>query len=329
MVERPLVSIITPTYNHERFIGQCIESVLSQTYLHWEQIIIDDGSTDRTGEIASEYCDERIKYVRQDHVGIWKLGVTYNRALRIAQGGFIAILEGDDFWPSDKLEKQLPVFEDPKVVLSWGKYGLADVEGRIIGVLPKDVSWYRHRRTEEILKKLLFNNPLAASTVICRRDTLLSVGGFIQPAYVPSVDYPTWLELSLLGEFFAVNEIMGYWRQHGEQVSTTMRMTMFTAGPEYAIEFFQRLPSELRDSLGVSLTDLVIAKQHGLANFFLDRGRATLIDTKWKDAREDFLKAFGKGSFSLRLRALIGLFCSWCRLDMEWAATLGRRPRWK
>ena len=57
----PLVSIITPTYNHEVSIGECIESVLAQTYSHWEQIIIDDGSTDRTKEIVAQYNDERIK----------------------------------------------------------------------------------------------------------------------------------------------------------------------------------------------------------------------------------------------------------------------------
>ncbi len=77
---QPLISIITPTYNHENFIGECIESVLAQTYPHWEQIIIDDGSTDRTGEIVAQYNDERIKYIRQDNIGIWRLRETYNRA---------------------------------------------------------------------------------------------------------------------------------------------------------------------------------------------------------------------------------------------------------
>lgn len=72
-----LVSIITPTYNHERFIDCCIESVLAQTYPYWEQIIIDDGSIDKTGEIISKYKDERIRYIRQDNVGIWKLAKTW------------------------------------------------------------------------------------------------------------------------------------------------------------------------------------------------------------------------------------------------------------
>ena len=116
---QPIVSIITPTYNHENFIGECIESVLAQTYPYWEQIIIDDGSTDRTDEIIAQYDDERIKYIRQDNVGIWRLSETYNKALRISRGTLIAVLEGDDFWPSNKLERQIPAFTKPEVVMCW------------------------------------------------------------------------------------------------------------------------------------------------------------------------------------------------------------------
>ena len=78
-ITSPKVSIITPTYNHEKFIGQCVESVLAQTYPNWEQIIIDDGSTDRTGEIVAQYKDERVKYIRQDNLGIWRLSKRVNR----------------------------------------------------------------------------------------------------------------------------------------------------------------------------------------------------------------------------------------------------------
>ena len=73
-MKKPLVSIITPTYNHEKFIGQCIESVLSQTFSTWEQIIIDDGSTDGTLETIARYKDKRIRYIWQENMGIWRLG---------------------------------------------------------------------------------------------------------------------------------------------------------------------------------------------------------------------------------------------------------------
>jgi len=108
-VAASLVSVITPTYNHERFIAQCIESVLAQTYGHWEMIIVDDGSTDHTASIAEEYAkkDHRIKVIRQANNGIFRLAETYNKALGLANGELIAILEGDDTWQNTKLEIQV------------------------------------------------------------------------------------------------------------------------------------------------------------------------------------------------------------------------------
>ena len=85
-MENILVSIITPTYNHEKFIGKCIESVLAQSYPHWEQIIVDDGSNDGTEEIVASYNDERIKYIKQENKGIWRLKETYNKALKNSNG---------------------------------------------------------------------------------------------------------------------------------------------------------------------------------------------------------------------------------------------------
>ncbi|MFH0889201.1 MAG: glycosyltransferase family 2 protein [Planctomycetota bacterium] len=92
----PLVSFITPTYNQEKYISDCIRSALKQTYSNWEMIIIDDGSTDRTPEIIKSFFDNRIKYFRQDNLGAYKLGVAYNRVLQEARSELIAIWEGDD-----------------------------------------------------------------------------------------------------------------------------------------------------------------------------------------------------------------------------------------
>ena len=82
----PLVSIITPTYNHEKYIGDCIRSVQDQTYTNWEMIIVDDGSTDRTFTIAQTSADshDRIKLCTQKNLGIFRLGETYNFALALS-----------------------------------------------------------------------------------------------------------------------------------------------------------------------------------------------------------------------------------------------------
>src|SRR5690242_3290688 len=95
----PPISIITPTYNHERFVERCIKSVLEQGYTNWEQVVIDDGSRDSTANIVSQIRDGRIRLERQANQGPFELAKTYNRALSLAKGELIAILEGDDFWP--------------------------------------------------------------------------------------------------------------------------------------------------------------------------------------------------------------------------------------
>jgi len=323
-----LVSIITATYNHENFIGKCVESVLAQTYPYWEQIIIDDGSTDRTGEIVAQYRDDRIKYVRQSHVGIWRLGETYNKALQYAQGEFIAVLEGDDFWPSYKLERQLPAFERQEVVLSWGRTIITNSEGETITISPKSLKWFRNRPKREILRKLLFQNFISACTAMCRKDALLFVGGFRQPGHAPQADYPTWLELSLVGEFQPVDEILGYWRRHEGQASMSLTLEM-TRADSCSIDLFNRMPQELRDSIGLSVKELVINHQQRLAATHFYLGRIALIQGKWQKAREEFREALDRSSSPTKVETLLGLICSYCKVDLEWAAMIMRRPRLK
>lgn len=88
-----LISIITPTYNHEKYISDCILSVQQQTYSNWEMIIVDDGSTDNTFQVANEIAkiDNRIRLYTQKNIGVFRLGETYNFALSKAEGKYIAI----------------------------------------------------------------------------------------------------------------------------------------------------------------------------------------------------------------------------------------------
>ncbi|RIH99421.1 glycosyltransferase, partial [candidate division NPL-UPA2 bacterium Unc8] len=308
------------------FIGQCIESVLAQTYQNWEQIIIDDGSTDRTGEIVARYEDERIKYIRQDNIGIWRLGESYNEALQISRGELIAVLEGDDFWPPDKLEKQISAFDREEVVLSWGKAAITNSDGKIIYISPNNLKWFRNRGREEVLRKLLLQNFIPACTAMCRKDALLSMGGFRQPDGVPYVDYPTWLELTLVGEFYAIDNVMGYWRRHKEQ-SSSVRIKQMAEGTRCSIDLFERLPKELRDSLDISVNHLLAKHKYNVASAYFALGRVALLEGKWKEARPNFKRAIEKGNFPTRTKALLGIVCSYVKINLEWAALLMRRPR--
>jgi len=100
-----LISIIIPTYNRAALIGESIQSVLNQTYRHWELIIIDDGSNDDTDQVVSNFRDKRISYYTIAHCGIF--GKVRNEGLRRANGEYIAFLDSDDLWCADKLETQV------------------------------------------------------------------------------------------------------------------------------------------------------------------------------------------------------------------------------
>jgi len=117
-------SILVPTYNHEQFIDDCIRSVVAQTFTDWEMIVLDDGSPDGTGALVREWAKSelRITYIRQSNKGIFRLFETNNYGLGISKGKYICILEGDDYWEKDKLQKQFNALEShPEVVLCWGK----------------------------------------------------------------------------------------------------------------------------------------------------------------------------------------------------------------
>ena len=120
MVNEPLVSIQTPVFNQDQYIEETIRSVLDQTYVKWEWIIIDDGSTDRTKEIILSFPDKRIRYYYQEHAGIDGICNSHNKALSLSRGDFIALIDGDDLWPAYKLEQQITGLLHNKLFELWG-----------------------------------------------------------------------------------------------------------------------------------------------------------------------------------------------------------------
>ena len=128
----PLVSIITPSYNSEKYIIETIESVLAQTYKNWEVIIVDDLSTDDSLQIIEQYAqkDRRIKVIRsKQNRGPAK---ARNRAIEEAKGKYIAFLDSDDVWFPDKLEKQITFMQENNLVLTYSAYETMDENSKYI-----------------------------------------------------------------------------------------------------------------------------------------------------------------------------------------------------
>ncbi|MCK4687751.1 MAG: glycosyltransferase [Candidatus Lokiarchaeota archaeon] len=328
----PLVSVITLTYNHEKYIRSCIESVLRQTYKNIEHIIIDDGSTDDTKNIINLFLKKykRIKYFRQKNIGLKGIGKNYNKALSISKGKYIAILEGDDYWDIKKLQIQVNRMESENSILCYSRAYTIDEKNNISDWYPKDylfpnVNIQRNIPIGEFLKLYLFKSIIPSPTIMIKSDVLKEIGGFSQPSYMRTVDYPTVLNLSLKGKFSYINEPIAFYRVHLNQ-ATLGNEVPFDSAARYALEFYAALPDNLKVYLGISERNLDkhIGIRRALNEFH--RGRFFLIQGNFKIARRYFIKMFRNSSCKAKLKALFGIIFSFLHHDIEWAARLtGRR----
>ncbi|MBR2427204.1 MAG: glycosyltransferase family 2 protein, partial [Lentisphaeria bacterium] len=126
-----LVSIITPAYNAERFMAETLESVLNQTYPLWELLVIDDGSKDSTPDILKKYAekDSRIIPIRQENAGS---SAARNNGIRQAKGRYIVLLDADDLWEPEFLEKQLKFMKEKNALLVYSSFKRINEQGNEI-----------------------------------------------------------------------------------------------------------------------------------------------------------------------------------------------------
>ena len=199
---QPLVSVIMPCYNAEAYLDEAITSVAAQTVADWELMILDDGSTDGSREIAARWAasDPRIRLLENpENLGAAR---TRNRGLDLASGTWIALLDSDDIWRPEKLQLQLSLAERSGAELIYSSYSLfrEDRPGRSAYLVPPKVDY----------KGLLKENVIGCSTVLLRRDAL---GDKRFPLDVYHEDYALWLELLRSGVRAAgCTEILADWR---------------------------------------------------------------------------------------------------------------------
>lgn len=179
-----LVSIITPSYNCERFIAKTIESVLAQTYKNWEMIIIDDCSPDNSNKIIEEYIkkDNRIKLIKlKKNSGP---AIARNRGIEEAKGRYIAFLDADDLWYPKKLEQQIVFMDENDLSFTYSSYNLIDEEGNDLGFF----------KTKE---KITYREMLKTCSVGCLTaiyDTE-KLGKVYMPNILKRQDYGLWLKI--------------------------------------------------------------------------------------------------------------------------------------
>lgn len=323
-MKTPLVSIITPTYNHEQYIAKCIHSAQAQTYPHWEMIVVDDGSTDNTYAIAKSLAenDQRVKVFTQPNVGIFRLAETYNFALSLSVGKYIAVLEGDDVWLPEKLAWQVAAMEsDEEIGLCWGKaYSSSQDLGFDYDLHPKNIYSEQILNNQPIgsaLKQLTYSCFIPALTVLLRKSVLKD--GFIQKYGLPLVDLPTWQSLSTQYKFHYIDKPLGKWRIYSGQVTKTHTARMAEGFYQLALELNREHPEKLQ-GLGITKRSIDKYFKELLVINYSRSGRYKLIRQDFKGARKDYLKSifnFGMHELIWKLRSVVGLLYSLANKDIE------------
>jgi glycosyltransferase involved in cell wall biosynthesis len=204
---RPLISVIMPCYNAEAYLEEAIGSVMGQTYRYLELILVDDGSTDRSIEIAKaliEVRPGRITLLTQKNLGPYP---ARNLGMQHARGEFIAFLDADDWWTHDCLEKLQDALTESSAVLAycgWQNVGATDRSND--PYVPPD--YEQGDKAEQFLRAA---SPWPIHAALTRADTLRAVGGF-DTHWRTCMDYDLWLRIGVANRIVRVPEVMAFYR---------------------------------------------------------------------------------------------------------------------
>ncbi len=229
------ISVVIPAYNAAHFLPRSLASVFAQTLPPHEVIVVDDGSTDATAQVAAELG---AKVVSRSNGG---LAAARNTGIQAASGDWIALLDADDSWSPEKLVLQAGLIQ-PNIVLVYTGASFFNDQGPVSTELATDTAVAR--------KLLRFCNPILPSSVILRRQTVLAVGGFREDTRTCE-DWDMWVRLIPLGAFAAVAQPLTNYYIHPQSLSAS--------------------PEKMLDGLRIILEPTLLAPYRGIERWIWRR----------------------------------------------------------
>jgi glycosyltransferase involved in cell wall biosynthesis len=289
----PLVTVIVPSYNHARYVGNAIRSVIEQTYPEWELIVVDDGSSDGTPAVLEQFAAHDRIQVLCNPINRGQSAVV-NQALAIARGKFVCFLPSDDWFLPDKLELQVARFleldESYGVVYGRGQRFYEDTGETVSIESPQHSGW--------VLKQLVERNFVYPITPMFRRECFER---FPFDESYRAEGEAIYLKLALAYKFAFVPDFVGVMRDHSSNTGKDADM-MLSDNLRYWQEFFARpdLPAEIRGMRDWRISRLKRVK--GLDFVTLKQrpteGRALLLDS---------VRTWPRGALDWRIWAAVGL----------------------
>jgi glycosyltransferase involved in cell wall biosynthesis len=205
----PLVSAIIPVYNGEKYVREAVESVLKQTYPNLECIVVDDGSQDATPEVVKRF-GERVRYIRKTNGGV---SSARNAGAAIANGEFLAFLDADDLWISEKTALQVqPLIDDPALAMVYSTIQVVDSQLRPIGLI------HAAPNGSGLKNSLLMELPImSCNSGMIRKSHFAAIGGFDERLST-SADTDFSCRLACRYPVVPLHVSLLLYRQHGKQM---------------------------------------------------------------------------------------------------------------
>ena len=290
----PQVSVIIPAYNHERFVGAAVESVLKQTLADLELIVIDDGSTDRTGDVVQSFKDPRLKYVRQQNQDAYN---AINNGLHRASGEFVSILNSDDVYATNRLERLVAASKASGAQCLFTDVVPIDEAGKEIPY--PTVYWHLwHEKNRKFYFErgdlytafLNGNFMVTTSNLFLTAQAVKAVGDFAPLRYLHDYDYIFRVMLAFPGKVqYLHDDKLVYYRIHGDN---TLKQGQITAR-EQDLQVIRKymlagLPENVK-SRAAAGADRLAALERELAQVRMQMRWGKLIGLKQR-----ILKIFGQ-----------------------------------
>jgi glycosyltransferase involved in cell wall biosynthesis len=249
MNETALISVIMPVYNEEKYLRKSVQSILDQTFPHFEFIIINDGSSDRSAEILDQFAqtDKRIQIVHQENKG---LATSLNVGLQMARGKFIARMDADDISLPKRLEIQSGILlNDNSVGVCHSRFSLIDSEGKAIPFRKRAGFRFSSLQTRWTL---IWRNCIGHPTVMIRREILNKYNLSYNVSAICE-DYDLWCRLIEVTEFVAIRQPLLLHRLHSESFAANH-------GEQYLISCSDIIDRNLNKYIDFSLNQKELRK---------------------------------------------------------------------
>lgn len=307
-VNAPVISVVMSVYNGQKYLRESIESILNQTYKNFEFIIINDGSTDSSGEIVLSYDDPRICLIdNKENMG---LTPSLNKAIRLSRCEYIARQDADDISLAKRLEKQLDYMKSHPQVAVVGCFGNVFNTDGIVGAAG-DL-----RLSGKIINRRLAKKNLLVHGSVMMRKTPLAKVGYYREFFRHSQDYDLWLRLSEHFDLAILPEFLYQYRITADAIS----VSRFLVQKEYANiarQLYTERLTDGRDSYdvftrsypeGLPVRDEVAGKYE----YYLYLARVSVNSNRLKRARKELWQAWRMGCrrpamFYLLLKTLLGV----------------------